>query len=194
MRGYNLAVYEFFRHLIPSFLQGIGGILNWVTGDGQIWVDASGDAWTSTTQKNRHMHWVECMLRPLVYVNASLVNFVFHIRYRLSITGQVIYLEKYLNDLHDPTLREIYISDDTQTEQFFLYLKQDDREHSSVNLKADGAAPLYLYNKANFFNDRFTVWIPDRYVLDDVFEKRIRIAVNRYKIAGPTYSVKSYTP
>jgi hypothetical protein len=57
----------------------------------------------------------------------------------LNHNGQVIYLEKILNDKYDPTNRDIYISDALASPYF-------------INKKSEPDPPVYLYKKYNPVN------------------------------------------
>ena len=116
-----------------------------------------------------------------------------NVYYLLNLTGQVIYIEHYLNDLFDADLREIYIEDDSLLLPPFLYLKEDNIPDSEMLYLYPNTNPIYLYNQIDYYSQgSFIVYVPVRLLLTSEYENRIRAAVNRYKQAGVGYKVVNY--
>lgn len=72
----------------------------------------------SFLRKGRQVAWLKVLLSPVDTLNNDLVQFNADTRYALNFTGQVISLERLLNDKFDNTLRRIFISDGNNTEVF----------------------------------------------------------------------------
>lgn len=64
-------------------------------------------------RKPKHLAWLQSMLAPLQTLNAALVAYVTKLRYESTATGQVIFIEKLLNDRFDNSLRRIALYDGT---------------------------------------------------------------------------------
>ena len=178
--------------LIPYFLRRSGASLLWSTEDEDLWVTENGAIW-GTDGSGRHIDWVSSLARPIQDINGTLDIYASNVYYLLNLTGQVIYLEHYLNDLFDADLREIYIEDDSLVLPPFLYLVSDNIPLSEMIYLYPNTNPLYLYNQIDYYTQgSFIVYVPIRLLLTYDFENRIRAAVNKYKQAGVRYKVVNY--
>ena len=63
------------------------------------------------------------LLSPVMYVYSTFINYKLQVAYQLSITPQVVFLEKFLNDHYDYDLRRIKISDPFFYDTAELYLE-----------------------------------------------------------------------
>lgn len=86
-------------------------------------------------RKTRLLDFVSSLLKPLRTLNDLLLLFRDDIDYKLLFNGQVIVLEHYLNDIYDPVLRRIFISDYQKIKIDYLYNKQESKPKT------------FLYNK-----------------------------------------------
>lgn len=193
MMNYGFNIFLYCKSIIPHFLQKLGDQLIWQTAEGLNWITAGGLFWGTATP-SRHLDWVESLLRPLQTLNTSLSDFINETRYLMKLTGQVIYLEHYLNDLFDPVLRRIYIEDGSLVLPPYLYNQADN--HLPVWYLYNEAEPhhtVYLYNTIEYAtNGWFIVYVPAAIPLTPTFLALCRRAVNRYKQAGPTYQIQSF--
>lgn len=178
--------------LIPYFLRRSGESLVWATEDEDIWVTEGGLMW-GNDGTGRHIDWVSSLARPIQDLNNTMYANTLELYYLLNLTGQVIYLEHYLNDLFDTDLREIYIEDDSLLLPPFLYLISDHIPPSELMYLYPDTNPIYLYNQIDYYTQgSFIVYVPMRLTLSNEFENMIRAAVNRYKQAGVSYKVINY--
>lgn len=144
-------------------------------------------------QKERFIAWVSALVSPLQTLHDLYVNYAQTVRYRLSLTGQVIYLEHYLNDLFDNSQRRIYIED---ASELLLppYLYNKPTPHGTqiyIKNKSEGGDKFYLRNRAEYNNQaNFIVWVPAELEPQNA-EHLFRAAVNRYKQAGAIYSIQT---
>ena len=205
MRNYAFDIFQYCKGVIPHYLQKIGDALIWQTMEGLNWITEGGFAWTTGTP-SRHLDWIQSLLAPLQVLNATFAAYVNNTRYLLYLTGQVIYLEHYLNDLFDPTLRRIYIDDGALVLPPYLYNKDDFPVYDPLQPhpvfppgvwflynKADDEQIFYLNNKQDFAsNGWFIVFVPAAIPLTSSLIDQIKRAVNRYKQAGPTYLIQSF--
>lgn len=190
--NYQINFFEYLRHFPLHSLVWSLGEGNWVTQDGEDWVTEDGFSWGSSGY-NKHLSWIKCLVAPLQILNSDLVTLVANIRYRMNLTGQVIYLEHYLNDLFDMAERRIYIDDATPTLPVSLFNKADDLEAITLYNKADGELPLYIYNSADFDSQfDFVVMVPAAIPLTASFQDQVRAAVNQYRQAGKRFTIQNF--
>jgi hypothetical protein len=190
---YGLNIFEFAKELIPKFLRGVTTSTVWIEPGGQSWITAEGQPW-GFLANSRHLDWVESWLEGLQFVNNMFDECALETKYLMSLTGQVIYLEQYLNDLFDPVLRRIYIDDGSLTLPPYLYNIADDHEPVwyLYNI-ADGEPPFYLYNQEDFNTaGEFIVFVPAAIILTPLLIAQITAAVLRYKQAGARFKIQSY--
>ena len=108
--------------------------------------------------------------------------------YYLTITPQVCYLEKLLNNRYDYFERRIYITDGQSFDAVYLYQKSEDKP-IFVYKKTESTAPkTYLYKKSETGNDAddFVVNVPNTLVYS---ASELRALVDSFKLAGTVYSV-----
>lgn len=188
--NYTLAIFELCKHLIPPHLQG-GRVLNWVTGGGLFWATGSGAAWSSGTD-SKQMAWIRVCLSQLQVLHDRFLAYVGVARYRMNITGQVVYLEHLLNDQLDSSQRRIYIDDGTDViDPRFLYLKPNS---SFILYNNAGNQPVdYLYNRADYLaNYDFIIMVPSAIILSASTISLIRALVNAYRASGKTFTIQNF--
>lgn len=186
MRTYFVDVYKMAKDLVLHFLQD-GGLIGWGT-SGMLWV-VEGIAFGGGSP-SRHLAWVKSLVAPLKSLNVTFRAYVDEVRYKMYITGQVVYLEHYLNDLYDPVVRRIYISDGDAGVPLFLYRKADNQPITVYN-KSEGETPPFMLNKGDFEGQvDFIVNLPYEEVPATALNK-MRAQINRYKQAGKRYKFTS---
>lgn len=184
MINFRTQIYKLGRNLVPYFLRSSNN-LYWQTEAGLIWLTNQFQQWSTGGDDSRHKHWIECLLKPIDWLNSIFADYADKAYYRLAINGQVIYLEHYLNDLFDSVNRGIYISDDNLVIPPYIY----NQDHKGLYLYNSGD-PIILYNDADFEGQgSFIVNVPGSISLTESLEKRIRAAVNRYRQAGALFTV-----
>jgi hypothetical protein len=129
--------------------------------------------------------YMQALCTPIGDVNSELVSYASESLYRVAITGQVIYLERLLNDLFDNTLRRIYITDFSLQGQAFVYQRAEN-ETTFAYLRSE-IDVLYIYTRAELLeNYRFAVMIPEELYSSaqlDVIHANLRL----HKTAGTSY-------
>jgi len=192
MINFSLNFFECAISLVPYFLRKLGNDLKWETTAGLIWVTSEFEAW-GTSGSGRHLDWVCTLVSPVSWLNQRMLEYAADVYYRLHITGQVIYLEHYLNDLFDADDRGIYISDDNLIFPPFLFRNSDDISEDDELLLYPDSDPIILYNQFDYYDQgSFVVNLPGTLPVNPSLENRIRAAVNRYKQAGVKYTVVNY--
>ncbi len=188
MISYVINFYQVAKNLLPHFLQK-KEILGWITEGGLFWVTATGESW-GTGDASRHLAWLRSLMAPLQSLNSTFVDYVADVRYRLRLTGQVIYLEHYLNDLYDNVERRIYITDGDAILPVFIYNKADGQEPIDIYNKSEMQAPLYLTNKSEFDgNVDFIINIPYDTATTPILLDKIKASTNIYKPAARRYRI-----
>jgi hypothetical protein len=190
MISYIIDMYQLARNLLPHFLQR-KAFLGWITADDFFWVTATGETW-GTGDASRHLAWIRALMAPLSSLNITFMTNVNDIRYRLNLTGQVIYLEHWLNDLFDNNLRRIYITDGDATSPLFLFNKADTQEPVTIYNKSEAQPPVYLTNRVESEGQvDFIIHIPFEIATSQAtLVPKLKSATNIYKPAGRRYSIQ----
>ena len=130
--------------------------------------------------------FAEAFVSGLQYVHAAFIDFKLATEYELTITGQVVYLEKMLNDRFDFIQRRIYIIDGIDYEPLWLAL---DIENKPQWLATDAEQkPLWLCldSETGKFSGDFIIVIPPDVVFD---EAELVARVNKYKLASKQWTL-----
>jgi len=189
MKNWHIDMYAFCKNLIPHFLQKVGQVLNWVTGSNLIWITPDGQSWGTGTP-SRHLDWIKSLLAPLQSLHERFFSKSQETLYIMSITGQVIYLERYLNDLFDNVERRIYIDDGTIILPPYLYNIVDNEVIWYLYNDADDETPFYIYNQIEYsVQGEFVIHVPSAIPLTSLLISQISAAVDRFKQAGVRYKI-----
>jgi hypothetical protein len=107
--------------------------------------------------------------------------------YRLLITPQVCYLEKFLNDRYDYALRRIRVRDAQYAGLLYMYMEAEGNPVFMFT-EAEGK-PVYLFTEAETLaqEDNFEVVLPAGM---DYGENQMRGEIDSYKLAGMKYQIK----
>ena len=145
-------------------------------------------------RKPKMIAWLKSLLFPLNEKHQEFLSYVDDKRYELDFTGQVISLERLLNDKYDNVDRRIFISQEKADEVFFF----DDDDLNPANeifLFDDNNVNVGSENAFFFFSDSsglltdFIVNIPNTVVFS---ESELRVLVNKYKLAGKNFSINLF--
>lgn len=192
MRRFGINIFEVVKHVIPHFLQKSGIVNVWVSPDGQVWIDIYGQSW-GTQSSDKHLGWIKSFLSPLQTLINTFRDFAVETFYKLHITGQVVYLEHYLNDQLDNTLRRIYIGDGDLVLPPYLYMKVDGKPITLYN-KSDAEDEFYLYDKDDYLvgQTTFIIYVPASLPITPELEAIIKSLVEPYRMAGALYTIVNY--
>lgn len=192
MKNWTVDLFYLSKNLIPWFIRKGGAGLVWVTESSLSWVTASGEAW-GTTGQEKHVDWIQSLVKPIQSLANRFAGYAGSIYYRLSFTGQVIYIEHYLNDNLDIQLRRIFISDNTIVLPPYLYNEADQAPDLFLYNNADGEDVFYLYNISDYFlQAEFTINVPSAIPLTLEIVARIKRLTNQLKQAGVKYNIVNY--
>lgn len=109
--------------------------------------------------------------------------------YDLTISPQVCFMEKALNDRFDSSARRIYISPGIHREQIYIFT---DAENINTDIRSEvenSNKYIYTISESGIGGADFIINIPVnlRYGIPE-----IRALVDRYKLAGKTYYINRY--
>ncbi len=139
-------------------------------------------------RKPRLLAWMRAVVAPLEVLTSQLVGLVDRSRYHLNLTGQVIYLEHYLNDLFDPSQRRIYIDDAGPILPDFLYTRAEAQPLYIYTMAEN--QPVTLYSRPDFLGAfDFIVFAPGGLLTPETLT-RLRAAVDHFKPASRRYDVQ----
>ena len=193
MINYGFNLFGWIKKIIPEFLQRGGEGATWVDPDGQDWIDPDDNSWFFGSMGNNiHLSWIAALVAPIQTMNTWLWDYVQATRYKMYLTGQVLYLEHYLNDLFDPDLRRIFISDAVSAIAPFVFNKAENNPVYIFN-KLEGEDPFYLRNISDFSSQYdFIINVPSDITLSASLVNQMRSAVNYYKQAGKKYNIINF--
>jgi hypothetical protein len=141
-----------------------------------------------------HDAWLKSCVKPLSDINGSCSIYAQKVRYDLSFNGQVMYLERVLNDTFDQAQRRIYIDDPTPNDidNLYVYYKLEDQPSPFVYYEIEGNLQPYLLYEAELYNNPdFIVWIPIS-LFTSFNEPKIRSLIKKYKQAGKFYTINTF--
>lgn len=107
--------------------------------------------------------------------------------YRLSITPQVVYLEKLLNDKYDFTARRIYIYDAEWHQPWYIYKDEELKPERLYQESEEKPVWLYSENEVGELKIDFVVFVPSAV---DFKENEMRGYLDMYKLFGTHYKIE----
>lgn len=138
--------------------------------------------------------FVRAVFAPLQELATDFDAYTEGVNYDLQFNGQVIYLEHWLNDLHDSTQRRIYISDPQPSNILPTVVYNYGENQPTMTVKNDGesGATARVYNREELAT-RFdfivfvplSIWTTDR-------DKLVRAQVTRKKQAGKSFTIQTF--
>lgn len=130
---------------------------------------------------------VEACVSALIAVRARFMNFKLDVEYDLTITPQVCYLERMLNDKFDYSQRRIRIVDGVSYDPVLLSLSEEAKPVLLTANSQEGAAVLLpLQSEVAQFSSDFVVTVPENVVFD---EKRMSALMHKYKLAAKVFTI-----
>jgi len=133
--------------------------------------------------------WLYSLIQPLIELYAIFSSYRIQALYTLSFTGQVIYLEKLLNDTFNNGGTEIFIEDGGKIAPFIFNTEENEPDLFIYNTE-ENEPDLFIYNTEEYpGNVDFIVKVPTALVCDDNHMKSL---INKYKLAGKNYTIQTY--
>lgn len=107
----------------------------------------------------------------------------------MQINGQVIYIEKILNDTYFLKNKEIYLSD-IENKQPYLYIRSEQQRSITLRRRSEGQEASFLKQRSEGNTEgNYIVNVPS--FLEDRIED-IRRIVEKYKPSGRKYIINIY--
>ncbi|MDT8413218.1 MAG: hypothetical protein RQ875_12195 [Vicingaceae bacterium] len=134
------------------------------------------------------LDFIYSIIKPFKTSNNFLQVFRDEINYKLLFNGQVIYIEHYLNDVYDPILRRIFISDAERAPINYLFNKLESRPKTYLYNKSEGQVSLYMYNTLEY-NGTITFWVnvPASITFNQIVMTN---QIDVYRMAGKQFGFK----
>ena len=127
------------------------------------------------------------LLHPLIALRNSVMTFRKAKLYELSITPQVCYLEKMLNDKYDSSLRRIVIDDAEWHLPWFIYQEAENKPQYLYTEAENNPVALYTDGESGIALNDFVVLVP---LAVSFAEAEMRSLVDKYKLFGTKYSIQ----
>ena len=110
--------------------------------------------------------------------------------YLMNFTGARIYLERYLNELFDPTAKGIVVENLTLPKSVILFNKVEGRDRAFLRNKSELTPAFYFYNKQDYKNEiSFRVKLPASLPANRTNKILIGKEVDRFLVAGRKYEI-----
>lgn len=149
-------------------------------------------------RKSKNIAWLKSLVKPLIDLYTLFMAYRVTTVYSLSFTGQVIYLEKLLNDSYNAGLTGIYIADGSGIARIYFSHKSEGFPKQYLYHKSENQTPLYLYHKSEYNSQNdFIIMVPlslytQLQLNNDQGLNNMKSLVNLYKLAGKRYTINSY--
>lgn len=143
-------------------------------------------------RNNNMMAFVRLIVVPFILLYQSFKRFRQTAIYDLSISPQVVCLEKILNDRYDPDVRGIYIDDAEEHAGMYLFMDAEDKPVLLYTDPEEHPVPMFTDGEvdATILND-FIVFIP--LVISYIFSMiEITSLVNRKRLPGMRFAIQLY--
>ena len=140
-------------------------------------------------RKAVHNAWLLALTSPVVKLYQALLRYRQAKLYQLTITPQVCYLQRMLNDRFDPTLRRILLSDGIWRQPWYVYQEAELKPRYLYTEAEDDPVITYTDSEAGQLPDDFVVYVPIGLIYDIT---EMRGLLNAYKLAGTRYKIESY--
>jgi hypothetical protein len=130
---------------------------------------------------------VKAALYPLIFVYNSFLKYRKAKIYQLTITGQVCYLERLLNDRYDSSLRRIRIDDAIWHLPWFLFQEAENKPEYFFREGENNPVWLYTEGEAGIALDDFVVFVPASIIFEMA---EMRELLNSFKLFGTKYKIQ----
>ena len=130
---------------------------------------------------------IHSAILPLKANYSAFLSFKKNAAYKVKHNGQVVYLEKMLNDKFDKDLRRIQVENSKPNVPLWLYHVEDGKPMFTYHI-ADGKS-VHFFNKGAHYNAfDFTVLIPNDLI---EIKSQMQAQVNYYKLFSKNYKIET---
>lgn len=144
---------------------------------------------TLRRRKTKFIHWLFCMVEPVIQLHQQFMQFRDSTNYKLAHTPQVFSMENVLNDAFDRTQRRIFIEDGVFTFPVYFYDRADDKPVYFFDRADDRPVRFYDRSSLGKLDVDFTVVLPKGLPISDAEMIRLRALVDFYRLPDKTYTV-----
>jgi len=146
----------------------------------------------SFLQKPKMVAWLMTLVEPILNLNTDFNDLANDKLIEASVSGQVIYLEKYLNDQFDNGLRRIYIEDGVLITNENVFTKAESNQYV-IYQKSEALTDPDVYQKGERevieANASYVVQLPYNNTSPFLLEL-VQTTLNKYRPAGKTYRIE----
>lgn len=132
---------------------------------------------------------VKACISPLIHIHNTLLRYREAKLYQLTITPQVCFLERMLNDRFDYSQRRIYIMDADWHLPIFLFQENELKPVSVFKENESKPTPLYTEGESGSALNDFVVMVP---LAISFSEAEMRSLIDSYKLFGTLYTIQTF--
>lgn len=139
--------------------------------------------------RSKSPRWLRCLIKPVVTLYQVFLRYRTYKLYQLTITPQVCYLERLLNDKYDYVERRIYIDD--PVERLPLYIFQEEELKPVFVFQESEDLPKWIYTEgeAGYLQDDFIIFAPLALVFSNAEMLEL---VKGYRLAGMKAKIQRF--
>ena len=138
----------------------------------------------------KFVDFVQSGVKALKDVNNLLVTLQTDLEFKTAFDSRVIYLQEFLNIKHDPTLKRIFIKQESPINFVYIFLNIESITPSFIFLNSESKPPLFIRLFSEIGGDiDFTVMIPSSITFDS---DEITAQVNTYNAAGKRFALATF--
>jgi len=139
------------------------------------------------TTRNKEL--LQAILSPLESLYNKFLAKRNEIIYKLKFNAQVVYLEHYLNDTYDPTLRRIFIQDKANINYNYLFNSAENRTPIYLYNRSE-SSPVYVSNDSEYkYAIDYIVKVPSDITFNQIM---MRSQINTYNLAGKQFTIETF--
>lgn len=131
--------------------------------------------------------WLAIIIQPVTFIYNDLLNFRTQKLYQLSITPQVTYLQKLLNDRYDYTLRRIRIVDAIDKPPVYLFVRSELKPRGFFTRAENNPVYFFARSESGSITNDFVIKIPYSVPFNEL---ELKSLVNAYKLASKKFSIQ----
>lgn len=145
----------------------------------------------SFLRKAKQVAWLKALCAPTNTIHTAFTTFTTEKIYEQNFTGQVISLERLLNDTFDNSMRRIYLSEGNR-EELFVFNSGEGFAAGNESFvfvgSGTGEQNIFLGDNSTLLYD-FVVNIPTGLSYDSA---RLNALIRKYKLAGKKYIIQTF--
>lgn len=132
---------------------------------------------------------LKAMLYAVGQVHSSFLTYRKAKIYQLTITPQVCYLERMLNDRYDSSLRRIYISDAVWHLPLFVYMEAENKPVPVYQTSEAKPVTVWTEGESGVALNDFVVFVPIGLQYNSA---EMRSLIDSYKLFGTKYTIQLF--